>query len=223
MLALKFYGNLGPLDRVAAASSRPSGIGLSVDARASLTGGGFLFHDKVQGLYAGAMQLSICEQLTLKAFGLIATQMPDGSQGYSLIVFITAEDFQPIPLGMGFTLLGIGGMVAINRTFDEDVLRAGPEERHARQRCCSRAIRSAMRRRSSATLATRLPGAKQGSYLLGLLAKIGWFTPTLVMIDLALILEFGARTRLLVLGRISALLPIARQRSRAPEHGRASA
>ena len=55
-------------------------------------------------------------------------------------------------------------------------------------------------------LAAAFP-AKQGSYLLGLLARIGWFTPTLVLFDLALILEFGARTRLLVLGRISALLP----------------
>ena len=71
------------------------------------------------------MQLSLHERITLKAFGLIATRMPDGSRGYSLIVFITAEDFRPIPLGMGFTLLGIGGMVGVNRTFDEDVLRAG--------------------------------------------------------------------------------------------------
>ena len=37
--------------------------------------------------------------------------------------------------------------------------------------------------------------------------RIGWFTPTLVLLDLALILEFGTRKRLLVLGRISALLP----------------
>ena len=77
------------------------------------------------------MQLSLHDQITLKAFGLIATRMPDGSRGYSLIVFITAEDFRPIPLGLGFTLLGIGGMVAVNRTFDQEVLRAGIEERHA--------------------------------------------------------------------------------------------
>ena len=41
------------------------------------------------------------------------------------------------------------------------------------------------------------------------MAKIGWFTPTLVVMDLALILEFGTRQRLLALGRISALLPSA--------------
>ena len=58
------------------------------------------------------------------------------------------------------------------------------------------------------SLASAFP-ARRGSYLLGLMAKIGWFTPTLVLMDLALILEFGSRTRLLALGRISALLPSA--------------
>ncbi len=56
------------------------------------------------------------------------------------------------------------------------------------------------------SLAAAFP-ASHGSYLLGLLARIGWATPTLIQFDLALILEFGARLRLLALGRISALLP----------------
>ena len=50
--------------------------------------------------------------------------MPDGSKGYSLIVFITVEFSRAYPLGMGLTS-GHGGMVAINRTFDEDAMREG--------------------------------------------------------------------------------------------------
>ena len=102
-------GNLGPVD-VGFGFKPPSGIGLSIDA-GGLTGGGFLFHDATQSLYAGVLQLSFNDALTLTAFGLIATRLPDGTPGYSMIVFITAEDFKPIPLGMGFMLLGIGGMV----------------------------------------------------------------------------------------------------------------
>ena len=196
-------GNLGPVD-VGFGFKPPSGIGLSIDA-GGVVGGGFLFHDPVQSLYAGVMQLSFSGTLTLSAFGLIATRLPDGSRGYSLIVFITAQDFKPIPLGMGFMLLGIGGMVAINRTFDVDVLRAGLKNDTLGTLLFPRdpvgnapaLIRS---------LATAFP-ARPGSYLLGLLVKIGWFTPTLVTLDLALILEFGSRKRLLVLGRISSLLP----------------
>ena len=193
-----------PLDAHGAFKA-PSGVALSVDATGVVTGGGFLFHDPVQGLYAGAMQLSLREQITLKAFGLISTRMPDGSRGYSLIVFITAEDFRPIPLGLGFTLLGIGGMVGVNRTFDERVLRAG---------LSSGTLATLLFPRdpvgNAGTLISNLSSAfpaRRGSYLLGLMAKIGWFTPTLVLMDLALILEFGSRQRLLALGRISALLP----------------
>ncbi len=199
-------GNLGVAD-LDFSFKPPSGIGLSIDTQGVVTGGGTLTRDPVQGLYAGAMQLSISDAFTVTAFGLISTKMPDGSPGYSLIVFITAEDFQPIPLGMGFTLQGIGGMVAINRTFDQDVLRAGMQNDTLKALLFPRdpvtnapaIIRS---------LAAAFP-ARRGSYLLGILARIGWFTPTLILLDLALILEFGARQRLLVLGRISALLPSA--------------
>jgi hypothetical protein len=199
-------GNLGPLN-LSLDFQPPSGVGLSVEAQGVVTGGGFLFHDSAQSLYAGSMQLSLNETITLSAFGLIATQMPDGSRGYSLIIFITAEDFQPIPLGLGFTLEGIGGMVAVNRTFDQDALRAGMQNDTLKALLFPRdpvgnaptIIRA---------LASAFP-AQRGSYLLGILAKIGWFTPTLIELDLALILEFGARERLLVLGRISSLLPSA--------------
>ena len=183
----------------------PSGIGLSVDAQGVLTGGGFLFHDEARQLYAGAMQLSLQDQLTLTAYGLIATKMPDRSRGYSLLIFITAEGFKPVPLGFGFVLQSIGGMVGVNRTFDQEVLKAGlktdtlatllfPRDPVANATALLQALASAF-------------PAKQGSYLLGLLARITWFTPTLVQMDLALILELGARTRLLLLGRVSALLP----------------
>jgi hypothetical protein len=197
-------GNLGPAN-LDIGFKPPSGIGLSVDAHGVLSGGGFLFHDDTQQLYAGVMQLSLHEQITLKAFGLIATRMPDGSRGYSLIVFITAEDFRPIPLGLGFTLQGIGGMLAIHRDFDENVLREGlkndtlgallfPRDPVGNAPAIIRALNTAF-------------PALRGSYLVGLLARIGWFTPTLIQMDLALMIQFGVRQRLLLLGRISSLLP----------------
>ena len=204
-VALKFSrGNLGPVD-LSARFMPPTGIGLSVDARGVVSGGGFLFRDEARNLYAGAMQLSLRNDITLKAFGLIATRMPDGSRGYSLIVFITAEDFRPIPLPLGFRLLGIGGMVAVNRTFDQDALRQGlkngtlatllfPRDPVGNAPALIRNLSSAF-------------PARQGSYMLGILAKIGWLTPSLILMDLALILEFGSRTRLLALGRITAQLP----------------
>ena len=199
-------GNLGTAD-IGLGPCLPSGIGLTVDAGGLVSGGGFVFHDADNALYAGVLQLSIQERINLTAFGLIATRLPDGSKGYSLLVFITADGFQPIQLGLGFSLLGIGGMVAVNRTFDENVLREGLKNDSLAAILFPRnpvANAPAIIR----TVAAAFP-ARSGSYLVGLLVRIGWFTPPLITGDLAVIVEFGARKRLLLLGRVHAALPSA--------------
>ena len=183
----------------------PDGVALAVDAKGIITGGGFLFHDRVQALYAGALQLTIQDRFTVKAFGLLATKMPDGSPGYSLIVFITADDFRPYPLGMGFRLLGFGGMLAIHRTFDEDAMRAGL----ANNTLGTLLFPKDMLRRAPEIVRNlqQIFPARRDSHMAGLLAKIGWSTPTMVLMELALIYEWGNRHRLIILGRISARLP----------------
>ena len=183
----------------------PNGVSLAIDWKGFVSGGGFLFHDKVQQVYAGVMQLTLKERITLKAFGLIATKMPDGSKGYSLIVFITAEDFQPIPIGMACTLRGIGGMIAINRTFDEEAMRAGLRNKTLGTLLFPRdPIRNAPE--IIRNLITSFP-AEEGAFLAGVLMKLGWFSPTLVYLDIAIMVEGGNRIRVIVLGMISALLP----------------
>jgi hypothetical protein len=183
----------------------PNGVSLAIDAKGVVSGGGFLFHDKVQEVYAGVFQLTVKERITVKAFGLIATKMPDGSKGYSLIVFITAEDFQPIPIGMACVLRGIGGMVAINRTFDEEAMRTGLRNKTLGTLLFPKdPIRNAPE--IIRNLITTFP-AEEGAYLAGLLMKITWFQPTLVHLDIAIMVELGKRMHVIVLGMISALLP----------------
>lgn len=183
----------------------PNGVSLAIDAKGVVSGGGFLFHDKVQQVYAGVMQLSIKERITVKAFGLIATKMPDGSKGFSMIVFITAEDFQPIPVGMGATLRGIGGMIAINRTFDAEAMRTGLRNKTLSTLLFPKdPIRNAPE--IIRNLITTFP-AEEGCYLIGVLLKLGWFSPTLVYLDIAIMVELGKRMRVIVLGMVSALLP----------------
>jgi hypothetical protein len=199
-------GNLGLAD-IGFSLQPPSGAGLSIDASGVLTGGGFLGHDAASGTYSGAMQLSLHDQLTLNGYGLIATKMPDGSSGFSMLVFITADGFEPVQLGFGFMLQGVGGMLGINRGFDQDVISAALKADTLKTLLMPQdPVGNAPAILQS--LAGAFP-AQQGSYLLGLLAHITWFEPTLVDIDLALILQLGTRNRLLALGRVSALLPTA--------------
>ncbi|CAN5260760.1 hypothetical protein BH11PSE10_BH11PSE10_03550 [soil metagenome] len=183
----------------------PDGVAIAIDAKGVVSGGGFLFHDRVQGLYAGVLQLSLKERLTLTAFGLLATRLPDGSKGYSLLVFITAEGFRPLPLGLGFTLSAIGGMLGIHRRFDEVAMREGLKSGALGKLLFPRdVVRNAAE--IIRNLATLFP-AQQGTHLVGLLARIAWPTPMLVLMELALIYEINGRGRLIVLGRISSLLP----------------
>ena len=42
-----------------------------------------------------------------------------------LLVIITADGFKPIPIGFGFMLAGIGGLLGIHRTVNEDAVQAG--------------------------------------------------------------------------------------------------
>ena len=183
----------------------PDGVGVAVDAKGIVSGGGFLFHDKAQQLYGGALELTLKGRITLKAFGLLATTLPDGSPGYSLLVFITAEGFRPYPLGMGFMLRGIGGMLGIHRRFDEVAMRAGLANGALGKLLFPKdVVRNAPE--IIRNMATLFP-AREGVHLVGLLATIAWPTPMLVLMQLALIYEIDRFGRLIVLGRISSLLP----------------
>ncbi len=196
-------GNVGPLD-LAFGFKPPTGIGLVVTTP-GVTGGGFLGFDPQRAEYSGMLQLELAETIALKALGLLTTRMPDGSQGYSLIIILTAEGFAPIPVGLGFTLTGIGGLVALHRTVRTDVLRDGlktgtlnsilfpPDPlRNAPQ------IFSDLRRVFPPTA---------GRHVVGPMVQLRWGSPTLLTLDLALLVELPAPIRVVVLGRLQVLLP----------------
>lgn len=194
-------GNAGLLD-LAPQVLWPTGIGLAVDA-GPVSGGGFLSRDPASGRYAGALELRM-ESLALKAIGLLDTRLPDGSEGYSLIVIITAE-FEAIQLGFGFTLTGVGGLAGINRTVVIDALRAGVVA-HRLNNILFPAdpIRNAGQILSD--LATIFP-PDAGNYIFGPMVQLGWGTPQILTLELGLLLELPPPLRLIVLGRIALNLP----------------
>jgi hypothetical protein len=179
----------------------PSGVGLAIDV-AGLTGGGFLSCDPAAGQYTGMLQLGY-QQFQLQAFGLIATKLPTGP-GYSLIAMIDAN-FPPIELVAGFTLNGVGGLLGINRTISIDALEAG-----IKAKTLSNFLFAKNPVANAAQLLTDLDTffpAAQRRYVFGPLLQIGWGTPTVITIDLALILELPDPVRLVLIGELAVLLP----------------
>jgi hypothetical protein len=182
----------------------PAGVGLTIDAEV-LHGGGFLSFDPQQGQYAGAVHLEMQGGIAVQALGLITTRLPDGQKGFSMIVVITAEGFKPIPLGFGFMLAGIGGLLAIHRTTNEEAIQAGIRTQTLEALLApTDPVRNAPQYLSA--LNAVFPPA-HGHYLFGPIVHITWGTPPLATIRLALIFEFGARTRALMVGHLSAILP----------------
>ena len=182
----------------------PTGVGLAIDASV-VRGGGFLSFDREKGEYAGALFLEIEGGISLTALGLINTKLPGGQPGYSLIVVVTAEGFQPIPLGFGFMLTGIGGILGVHRTINVEALQASVRSDSLSGILAPKNV-VANAAQFLSTLGKFFPGARD-HYFFGPLAEITWGTPPLITIKLAVVFEFGERTRLIVLGRITAILP----------------
>jgi len=55
----------------------------------------------------------VAETIAVKAIGLLTRRIPDGSKSFALVVIMSAQDFVPIQLGFGFTLMGIGGVLGV--------------------------------------------------------------------------------------------------------------
>jgi hypothetical protein len=194
--------DLGPLD-LQLRFKPPNGVGLSINAGV-IRGGGYLFLDYEKGEYAGALELVFSNFLQLAAIGLINTRMPDGSPGFSLLIIITVEFGTPIQLGYGFTLVGVGGLLGLNRTMRLEELaegvRTGAVERvmfphdvvaHAPQ------IISDMR---------RFFPPQPNTFLIGPMAKLGWGTPSLITASLGLIIEIPPGN-IAILGVLKCVLP----------------
>ena len=195
-------GNLGPVN-LTFGIKPPNGVGLSLDTGV-VTGGGYLYIDTEKGSYAGALQLSINNFLSLTAIGLINTKMPDGSDGFSLLIIVTAEFSPAFQLGYGFTLNGVGGLLGLNREVLLDPLRDGvrtgaingimfPVDVVAN----APAIISDMQ--------TIFP-VKEGYFLIGPMAKIGWGTPTLISLSLGVIIQLPD-PKIAILGVLKIVLP----------------
>ena len=195
-------GNLGVAD-LQLAFKPPSGIGLAIDAGV-VAGGGYLSYDSTQGRYTGVFALTLADVIGVQVIGVLDTRLPDGPGGYSLLFIITFE-LPPIQLGFGFTLNGVGGLGAVNRTVDQDTLRAGLRA-HTLDAILFPADPVDNAPKIVSDMESFFP-AQQGRYLFGPMLSIGWGTPTVIDFEVGVILEVPDPVRLTILGEVSAALP----------------
>ena len=194
-------GNLGPA-QLDIGFKPPNGVGLRV-AAGPISGGGFLSIDHEKGEYIGALELSFEGIFSLKAIGIINTKMPDGSKGFALLILITAE-FTPIQLGYGFTLLGVGGLLGLNRSLDTEALRLG-----VRTGAVSSVLFPPDVIGNIVQIVSDLKAffpIVQGHFIVAPMGKLGWGTPTLISLELGIILDIPS-PQLTIIGVLRCILP----------------
>jgi hypothetical protein len=177
----------------------PTGYAAALDL-GPVAGGGALFrHDHE---YRGALALEF-ETMGFSAFAILTTRLPGGRDGFSFVASVFGEF--DIPLGYGFFLTGLGGVIGINRAADSAALRevvAGG----TLDDLLFPADPIAQAPRILDALADVFP-VREGIHVLGPVARIVFGRPTLVEGRLGLVLEVGDRMRALVVGLVSSDLP----------------
>jgi len=207
-LALDFVfkdGNAGPFE-AQFDFVPPTGLGLAIDA-GPVAGGGFISFDKPNARYTGIVHLEVFT-VTVTAIGLLTTKDTSGQAlpppGFSFLIIISAE-FPPIQLGYGFTLNGVGGLAGLHRTIVTEALQAGLREGSVDHILFPEdPIRNAPQIINDLQL---IFPPQANRYVFGPMALIGWGTPTLVRIELGIIIELPSPIRIVLLGQISTDLP----------------
>lgn len=197
------YPQNGEAGTVETKALLPDTIGLAIDT-AGFVGGGYLHVEN--GRYTGVMEVCYHKKINFTVIVIVDTQLPGGQKGFSLLMLLSVSGFKEIPLGLGFSLAGIGGLLALHRGMDIDVLKAGiqnksfdsilfPTQVVANADAIIRDIDSAF-------------PLRKGSFVFGPTAIIHWGTPkALLKIRLGLFFEFGDSLTIAVPGTLTCILP----------------
>jgi hypothetical protein len=193
-------GNLGPID--ADVRFLPPTIlvfGLETEA---ISGGGLIQIDPESGRYSGGLALDIFG-LGISAIVVIDTEVP-GGQGWALFASIGVVFPTPVPIGFGFTLIGVGGLIAVHRTMDVNALASGLKTGAADAVLFPDDFLS-----NATTILNDLDQwfpIQAGTTTFGPVAAIGWGTPTLITAQLGIALALPDLI-VALLGSVEVMLP----------------
>ncbi|MFN3273654.1 MAG: DUF6603 domain-containing protein [Paracoccus sp. (in: a-proteobacteria)] len=142
----------------------PSGAGLRLQTPL-VTGGGYLRYDEVRKEFGALLQLEVMK-FGVTAFGLI------GTDPFSLVIVIGMRFPTKLELGYGFTLSGLGGILAIERSLDSDALRAGLKDGIVGQLLFpSDPVAAAPQLLNQLS---RMFPPRAGGFVIGPIAELGW-------------------------------------------------
>jgi uncharacterized protein DUF6603 len=193
-------GNLGPVE-LGFGVVPPQRVTLALTTEAA-SGGGFIEIDTDIGRYSGALSLDFVS-VGIDAIVVVDTQLPGDPDGWAFFASLAAS-FPGIPLGFGFTLNGVGGLIALNRTMDAEALAGA-----LRSGVIDSLLFPDDPLGDSAELIAQIDDyfpLLDGNVVIGPVLEIGWGSPTLITAQLGVVLSLPDGV-IAVLGSVEALLP----------------
>ncbi len=191
-LGLSLTGGRLGLTPPALTVTPPAGASAQL-ALPGFTGGGYLAHDGDR--WSGALAAAL-GPISVSGFGLLTTDR------YSMLVLLAAEFTPPLQLSFGFTLVGLGGLVGVNRR---------PDTKALTDAVSSGALSDLLFPADPVADAPRLLPVldacfpySEGDFIVGPMMKLGWGTPTLVAATIGVLV---GSTGVVIIGRIAVTLP----------------
>lgn len=196
-------GNLGIMQLEPPRFISPRELTLAIE-NPIVNGGGSVRNYAEDQSYAGILALNL-QVIELTAIGIISTQLPNNASGFSLLVSINTIFKPAFQLPFGFTLIGVGGLLGLNRTINVDALR---------ERIANGAINSIMFPENPIENTDRILGdlravfpTKGGHFVVAPFLRIGYGTPSIVEVDLGVLIEVPFKDRIILLGSVGIYLP----------------
>ncbi len=177
------------------------GVGLAINADC-VSGGGFLFFDHTSHTYAGVFDVTINGWLSLKAVGLLTTQL-NGQKIFSLLLIISATGLE-IHLPLDFILTGVGILIGLDREINTTALEAGVKA-HSLDNLMFPTDPIANAPAIVNSAAAAFPPSV-GQTILGAMVQISWGAKQFARAELAVIYQWG-HTRWVLLGKGRAFCP----------------
>jgi hypothetical protein len=192
-------GLVGPYS-LAAGAKPPSRLSFAIMTEA-VQGGGVISIDDTR--YSGALMIKVVN-VGISALPVVDTVLPGDPDGWSFFAALSLE-FPAIPLGFGFTLSGLGGLIALNRGFDENALALGLKDG-----AVDSLLFPSDPINDAAIIISQIDDyfpPLAGNTVIGPMVQIGWGTPkTLMTAEIGVMVSLP-EGKIGVIGTIAILLP----------------
>lgn len=174
----------------------PTGIGISLDTDV-VKGSGLISYDTATGELMGCLDINVINKFGISAFVLADLGTVEG-HSFSFVALISTHFNPGIPLGMGFSLTGIGGCLGLMRMIDRQAVTTAVRQGTLGSVFFVENLKEHLSEMKASAMA--IFPYKKDQFFVGLLGQIS-YSPVLSC-DFGLMLQLPNPTEIIIVGSL---------------------